>query len=201
MSASTSAELNSLKNEVKQLSLQLEDMTTFKDGLEIERNFYFNKLRDIEILCQDIQTSGNAASVSTITLVNDIMEIMYQTEDGFLLPEQAEAEAEDQAEPETETEAEEAAEAEANLDLVIDVNATEGSEWSYNDQENYGKGNANERENSFGTTGHADLSPDRYQSSLERQNNTNTIDNGVNISILDTVSVADTNDLFDDETF
>lgn len=176
-------------------------MTTFKDGLEIERNFYFNKLRDIEILCQDIQTSGNAASVSTMTLVNDIMEIMYQTEDGFLLPEQAEAEVEDRTEPETETEAEEEAEAEANLDLVIDLNATEGSEWSYNDQENYGKGNANERENSFGTTGHADLTPDRYQSSLERQNNTNTIDNGVNISILDTVSVADTNDLFDDETF
>lgn len=41
------------------------------DGLEKERDFYFGKLRAIEILCQDHEDD---------TVVKEIMEILYATE-------------------------------------------------------------------------------------------------------------------------
>ncbi|TID30392.1 hypothetical protein CANINC_001026 [Pichia inconspicua] len=77
-----------LKKELSSLNSTLDDMINLKNGLEIERDFYFNKLRDIEIICQDIKHSKNAANISVLDLVGDLMEIMYTTEDGFLPPDQ-----------------------------------------------------------------------------------------------------------------
>ncbi|VDP96766.1 unnamed protein product [Trichobilharzia regenti] len=42
-----------------------------------ERDFYFDKLRRIEIICQN---NG------TVELTKDILEILYATEDGFTTP-------------------------------------------------------------------------------------------------------------------
>lgn len=84
----TNEQINKLKKELSSLNSTLDDMINLKNGLEIERDFYFNKLRDIEIICQDIKHSKNAANVSVLDLVNDLMEIMYTTEDGFLPPDQ-----------------------------------------------------------------------------------------------------------------
>ncbi|KGK38672.1 hypothetical protein JL09_g2212 [Pichia kudriavzevii] len=78
------------EKEMQLLSSQLQDMTNLKNGLEIERNFYFNKLRDIEILCQNISQTSNKENISTMQLISDIMDIMYTTEDGFLLPDEEE---------------------------------------------------------------------------------------------------------------
>lgn len=74
-------------NEISTLLSKIENLEKFKDGLEIERNFYFDKLRDIEILCQNLLQSKNSINLSTNDLINDILEIMYATEDGFLPPE------------------------------------------------------------------------------------------------------------------
>eukprot|EP00770_Monocercomonoides_exilis_P009614 MONOS_9566.1-p1 / transcript=MONOS_9566.1 / gene=MONOS_9566 / organism=Monocercomonoides_exilis_PA203 / gene_product=Microtubule-associated protein RP/EB family member 1 / transcript_product=Microtubule-associated protein RP/EB family member 1 / location=Mono_scaffold00399:53938-55113(+) / protein_length=262 / sequence_SO=supercontig / SO=protein_coding / is_pseudo=false len=41
-----------LENEMKQLKEEREEMKETMDGIERERNFYFDKLRQIEILCQ-----------------------------------------------------------------------------------------------------------------------------------------------------
>lgn len=76
-----------MNKQVQLLQDSVDELTTLKDGLEIERNFYFNKLRDIEIICQNISQSDNAENVSTLALIGDLMDIMYTTEDGFLLPE------------------------------------------------------------------------------------------------------------------
>lgn len=49
------------------------------DGLEKERDFYFGKLRDIEILCQQPEVEAHP-------LVGEILKVLYATEDGFEAP-------------------------------------------------------------------------------------------------------------------
>ena len=46
------------------------------EGLEKERDFYFGKLRDIEVLCQEVEGSDFAQRV---------LNVLYQTEVTFLL--------------------------------------------------------------------------------------------------------------------
>ena len=43
------------------------------DALEKERDFYFGKLRDIEVLCQEHEKAG-------VPALNQIMDILYTTE-------------------------------------------------------------------------------------------------------------------------
>ena len=43
------------------------------DGLEKERDFYFGKLRDIEVLCQEGESEESPA-------IKGIMDILYATE-------------------------------------------------------------------------------------------------------------------------
>ncbi|XP_052776773.1 microtubule-associated protein RP/EB family member 1-like isoform X4 [Mya arenaria] len=64
------------------LEAQLSDLRFTVEGLEKERDFYFGKLRDIEIICQEDEGSSSNKR---------IMEILYQTEvgtDGFAPPEE-----------------------------------------------------------------------------------------------------------------
>lgn len=56
-------------------SLQLVTLKISVDNLEKERDFYFNKLRDVEILCQNNPSCP----------VDDILKILYATdEDGAM---------------------------------------------------------------------------------------------------------------------
>lgn len=50
---------------------QLLDLKLTVDGLEKERDFYFGKLRDIELICQEEE--GNP-------VLGKIMDILYATE-------------------------------------------------------------------------------------------------------------------------
>ncbi len=56
-------------------AFQLSEMRLTVDGLEKERDFYFGKLRDIEVLCQE---HDGQEGESTIT--KSIMDILYATE-------------------------------------------------------------------------------------------------------------------------
>jgi len=67
-------------NRIDELTTQLSDVRLNIEGLEKERDFYFGKLRDIEILCQEHEAEN-------LTVVKSIMDILYATEDGFAPPE------------------------------------------------------------------------------------------------------------------
>lgn len=49
------------------------------EGLEKERDFYFSKLRDIEVICQQNEAQS-------IPIVAQILEILYATEVIILMP-------------------------------------------------------------------------------------------------------------------
>lgn len=65
---------------VEELKQQLNEMRLTIEGLEKERDFYFGKLRDIEITCQEYEQE-NLPALKSIT------DILYQTEEGFAPPE------------------------------------------------------------------------------------------------------------------
>ncbi|XP_071035896.1 microtubule-associated protein RP/EB family member 1 isoform X2 [Parasteatoda tepidariorum] len=69
---------------VEELTNQLSEMKVTVDGLERERDFYYGKLRDIEVLCQEQE-----ASEEKTTFIEQILEILYATEDGFAVPDDA----------------------------------------------------------------------------------------------------------------
>uniref|UniRef100_A0A224XPL8 Microtubule-associated protein RP/EB family member 1 n=1 Tax=Panstrongylus lignarius TaxID=156445 RepID=A0A224XPL8_9HEMI len=64
---------------IEELSNQLSDVKLTVDGLEKERDFYFGKLRDIEVVCQEHE--------GETPVLQRILEILYATEDGFAPPE------------------------------------------------------------------------------------------------------------------
>lgn len=55
-------------------------------GLEKERDFYFAKLRDIELLLQNAIEENPDLEKDEETLVKHIQGILYSTEDGFEIP-------------------------------------------------------------------------------------------------------------------
>ncbi|XP_034947192.1 microtubule-associated protein RP/EB family member 1 isoform X4 [Chelonus insularis] len=69
---------------VEELTSQLSELKVTIDGLEKERDFYFGKLRDIELMCQETD-EGNQPPI-----VQKILDILYATEDGFAPPEELE---------------------------------------------------------------------------------------------------------------
>jgi RP/EB family microtubule-associated protein len=71
---------------VQNLQAQLREMSTHLEGLEKERDFYFAKLRDIEILAQQQIETLEASGKDDETL-REIQKILYSTEEGFEVPE------------------------------------------------------------------------------------------------------------------
>lgn len=59
----------------------MNDLSLLNDTLARERNFYFNKLRDIEVLCQN-ESSNDAEK----DIKDQILNILYAVEDGFTSP-------------------------------------------------------------------------------------------------------------------
>ncbi|XP_072528879.1 microtubule-associated protein RP/EB family member 3b [Salminus brasiliensis] len=69
--------------EIMELNQQLMDLKLKVDGLEKERDFYFSKLRDIELICQENESENNP-------VLGKIVDILYATEAGFAPPEDEE---------------------------------------------------------------------------------------------------------------
>lgn len=75
-------QIKALQLEIEQKDTEIAELTLTADGLEKEREFYFNKLRDIEVLCQ---SEGEATPQ-----VQEILKILYATEEGFEVPDDVE---------------------------------------------------------------------------------------------------------------
>jgi len=75
---------------VSQLQAQVKELSTHLEGLEKERDFYFEKLRDIEILVQAQMETLEADGKDDHTL-REIQKILYSTEEGFEVPDAAAA--------------------------------------------------------------------------------------------------------------
>merc|ERR1719450_159147 len=86
------------QQEIDNLTQELSDLRTNFEGLEKERDFYFGKLRDIEVLCTD-GTQDNGHTENNIPSLGErILEILYATEDGFAPPDENKCEEYDQDE-------------------------------------------------------------------------------------------------------
>merc|ERR1719219_1699143 len=72
--AGAQAQIEDLKTEVLEMKLTVE-------GLEKERDFYFGKLRDVEVMCQENEAEGG-------DIIRKVLDILYQTEDGFAVPDE-----------------------------------------------------------------------------------------------------------------
>jgi RP/EB family microtubule-associated protein len=70
----------SLELENARLANELSNLKISFDNLEKERDFYFGKLRDIEVLCQEPECDN-------LPVIKQILEVLYATTDGFTNPE------------------------------------------------------------------------------------------------------------------
>ncbi|CAO3654135.1 unnamed protein product [Cunninghamella echinulata] len=89
---------------IMELNKQIAELKLTVDGLEKERDFYFGKLRDIEIIVQDqVEAVENDPHPDDPELVvlKEIQTILYSTEDGFEVPPENELEDEVYDEDET----------------------------------------------------------------------------------------------------
>ncbi|KAJ7824144.1 hypothetical protein B0H13DRAFT_2291060 [Mycena leptocephala] len=74
------------EQEVAALTGQVRELTGQLEGLEKERDFYFEKLRDIEILAQQKTEALEAAGAAEDETLKEIQKILYSTEEGFEVP-------------------------------------------------------------------------------------------------------------------
>jgi len=69
---------------LEELDSRMSEMKLTIDSLERERDFYYGKLREIEVLCQNNDPNDDK------NLVTDkILEILYATEEGFAVPDES----------------------------------------------------------------------------------------------------------------
>eukprot|EP01066_Platyproteum_vivax_P007731 Platyproteum_vivax@DN3095_c0_g1_i1.p1 len=79
--------VNSLENKVVELQEELSDGEATIEGLEKERDFYFRKLRDIEIICQEKAELGEFKQ-----LVDELQVILYASDEVENSPVEVQAE-------------------------------------------------------------------------------------------------------------
>jgi len=77
--------------EVDALTSELSELKNNMEGLEKERDFYFGKLRDIEVICQEDESQGTPLS-------EKVLSVLYATEEGFTAPDEAEVPEEEEQE-------------------------------------------------------------------------------------------------------
>ncbi len=71
-------ELDQAHAQNEALSRNVNDLKAELEGMEKERDFYFDKLREIEVMLQDLEDSGRGNDISAA-----IFKILYATAEGF----------------------------------------------------------------------------------------------------------------------
>lgn len=69
---------------IDELTSQVSDLNASLEQVTKEREFYFNKLREIEIF---VQTTMDEADDNADSGLKTVQDILYKTEDGFEIPE------------------------------------------------------------------------------------------------------------------
>ncbi len=69
---------------IEELTSQVAELNGSLEQVTKEREFYFNKLREIEIYVQSAMDESEGSNDSSLKAVQ---EILYKTEDGFEIPE------------------------------------------------------------------------------------------------------------------
>lgn len=83
IAANTAAMASNTNNlQLAALTKTITELKLSVDEMEKERDFYFNKLRDIEILTQKVVDPN----ISSSLFFKQITEILYTTEEGFEIP-------------------------------------------------------------------------------------------------------------------
>nr|XP_033770383.1 microtubule-associated protein RP/EB family member 1 isoform X1 [Geotrypetes seraphini]XP_033770384.1 microtubule-associated protein RP/EB family member 1 isoform X1 [Geotrypetes seraphini] len=70
-----------VREESAELIQQLNTLKSAVEDLEKERDFYFGKLRNIELICQENEGENDP-------MLQRIMEILYATDEGFVIPDE-----------------------------------------------------------------------------------------------------------------
>ena len=89
-------EVAALKVATETQARQITDLKQEMDGLEKERDFYFDKLRDIEMMLQDKEDNGEGTELTA-----SIFKILYATTEGFEQTPESDADAAIQAKVES----------------------------------------------------------------------------------------------------
>nr|5JVM_A Chain A, Chimera protein of Kinesin-like protein KIF3C and Microtubule-associated protein RP/EB family member 1 [synthetic construct]5JVM_B Chain B, Chimera protein of Kinesin-like protein KIF3C and Microtubule-associated protein RP/EB family member 1 [synthetic construct] len=71
--------LREFQEEIARLKAQLEKKGMLVEDLEKERDFYFGKLRNIELICQENEGENDP-------VLQRIVDILYATDEGFVIP-------------------------------------------------------------------------------------------------------------------
>ncbi|KAI8366354.1 EB1 domain-containing protein [Choanephora cucurbitarum] len=94
LSSAKSANSGALDNQsaavISDLNKQITELKVTVDGLEKERDFYFGKLREIEIMVQEQLDLAEANGQQDLGCFRDIQAVLYQTEEGFEVPPEGE---------------------------------------------------------------------------------------------------------------
>jgi RP/EB family microtubule-associated protein len=71
-------EIDQLKAKNAETDQLYSELRTEMEGLEKERDFYYEKLRDIEVLLQEVEDRGEGTPLSA-----SLFKILYATKEGF----------------------------------------------------------------------------------------------------------------------
>jgi len=78
---------------IADLETQISEMRITVESLEKERDFYYGKLRQIEMLCQEKEEEmGELDDSPTAQLISTVLEVLYAKEEGFEAPDEDEEE-------------------------------------------------------------------------------------------------------------
>ena len=75
-----------LKQEEKDLKSEIAELVDRADNVSKEKDFYFQKCRNIEILCTELSSDANESAIQEVdkkVLISKILAELYATEDGI----------------------------------------------------------------------------------------------------------------------